>query len=94
MVKLAELSHFLADFGLPQKMFLALKFEPLDQTIQNFGFTKHQIFPTSPEKDNLVQHHLGFKKWQKHGAHFTPNGLYRVEILRTSTNFRKPPLLK
>ncbi len=76
MVKLAELSHFLANFGPPQKMFLALKFEAVDQTKQDFGFTKHQIFLTSPEKDNRVQHHLWCKKWQKHGAHFTPNGLY------------------
>ncbi len=40
-----------------EKLFLALNFEPLDQTKQNFGFTKHQIFLTGPEKDNLVQHH-------------------------------------
>ena len=66
MVKLAELSRFLTDFGSPQKMFLVLKFEALDQTKLNFGFLKQQIFLTSPEKDTLVQHHLGCKKWQKH----------------------------
>ena len=73
MVKLAELSHFLADFGHPQKMFLALKFEPLDQTKRNFGFSKHQIFLINAEKDILMHHNLWCKKWQKHGAHFTPN---------------------
>ena len=75
MVKLAELSHFLADFGPSQKMVLALKFEPLDQTTPNFRFSKEKIFLTSPETDNFVQHQFGCKKLQKHGAHFTPNGL-------------------
>ncbi len=32
MLKLAEIGHFWADFGPLQKLFLALKFEPLDQT--------------------------------------------------------------
>ena len=36
ILKLAELSHFLADFGPIQKMYLPLKFEPLNQTGRNF----------------------------------------------------------
>ncbi len=84
MVKLAELE--LADYGPPPKMVLALKFEPLDQTRPNFRFSKEKIFLTSAEKDNLVQHHLGCKKWQKHGAHFAPNGLYHGSIWRLVTN--------
>ena len=76
MVKFAELSHFLAAFGTSQKMLLAQKFEPLDQTTQNFECTKENIFLTSGKKDDSMQHHKGYEKWQKHGAHFTPNGLY------------------
>ncbi len=75
-MKLAELSHFLADFGPSQKMVLALKFESLDQTRPNFRSSKEKIFLTGAEKDNIVQHHLGCYNWQKHGAHFTPIGLY------------------
>ncbi len=71
MLKLAELGHFWADFGPPPKMFLALKFEPLDQTKQNFQFDKHKKFLTSGEKDNSMQHHLGCEKWRKHGANST-----------------------
>ncbi len=78
IVKLAELSHFLADFGPSQKMVLALRFEPLDQARPNFRFSKQNIFLTSAETDNFVHHQLGCKKWQKHGAHFTPNGLYHA----------------
>ena len=72
-VKLAELSHFLADLGYLQKMFLALKFEPLHQIGQNLQFSKHKIFLTSGKKYDSIEHHLGCK----HGAHFTPNGLYQ-----------------
>ncbi len=71
MLKLAELGHFWADFGPLQKMFLALKFEPLDQTEQNFQFNKHKKFLIDGEKDNSVQHYLGCGKWQKHGANST-----------------------
>ncbi len=71
MLKLAELSHFLADFDPLQKLFLALKFETLDQTKPNFQFSKHKKFLTSDEKDDSMQHHLGYKKWQKHSANFT-----------------------
>ncbi len=62
MLKLAELGHFGADFGPLQKMFLALKFELLDQTEQNFQFNKHKKFLTHGEKDNSMQHRLGCKK--------------------------------
>ena len=55
MLKLAELGHFWADFG----------------PLQNFQLNKHKKFLTSGEKDNSMQHHLGCKKWQKHGANFT-----------------------
>ena len=54
ILKLAELGHFWADFGPLQKMFLALKFEPLDQTEQNFQFNKHKKFLTRGEKDNSM----------------------------------------
>ena len=69
VLKLAELSHLLANFGPVQKMVLALKFEPLDKTRRNFRFSKHEKFLTRAEKDKLVQHHLGCNKWQKHSAH-------------------------
>ena len=75
MLKCAELSHFLADFGHVEKMFLALKFEPLEQTTPNFECKKEKIFLTGGEKDNSMQYHIGYKKWQRHGAHFTPKGL-------------------
>ena len=71
MLKLAELSHFLADFDPLQKLFLPLKSEPLDQTKPNFQFSEHKKFLISGEKENSMQHHLGCKKWQKHGANFT-----------------------
>ncbi len=45
MLKLAELSQILADFGLLTKIFLALKFEPLDEIRRNFQFGKHKEFP-------------------------------------------------
>ncbi len=57
MLKLTEPGHFWADFGPLQKMFLTLKFEPLDQTAQNFQFNKHKKFLTRGEKDNSMQHH-------------------------------------
>ncbi len=75
MLKCAERSHFLADFGHVQKMFWALKFEPLEQTTPNFERKKEKIFLTGGEKDNSIQHHIVYKKWQKHGVHFTPKGL-------------------
>ena len=71
MLKVAELSHFLADFGPVQKMFLAPKFEPLDQIGRNFELSKQKKFLTSGEKDDSMQHPLGCKKWQKCGANFT-----------------------
>ncbi len=71
MLKLVELGHFRADFGPLRKLFLALKLEPLDQTEQNFQFDKHKKFLTGGEKDNSMHHHLGCKKWQKHGANST-----------------------
>ena len=76
MLKLAELSHFLADFGPVQKMVFAVKFELLGQIRPNFEFRKQNKFLTSGEKDNSMLHHLGWKKWQKHGENFTPNDLY------------------
>ena len=76
MLKLVEHSNFLADFGPVQKMDLAVKFEPLDQTRPNFEFNKQKKkFLTSGEKDNSMLHHLGSKKWQKYGVNFTPNDL-------------------
>ena len=71
MLKLAKLGHFWADFGPLQKMVLALKFEPLDQTEQNCQFNKHKKFMTSGEKDKSMQHHLGCGKWKKHAANST-----------------------
>ncbi len=71
ILKLAQLSHFFGDFGPLRKMFLALKFEPLDQMRQNFQFGKHKKFLASDEKGNSMQYHLGFRKWQNHGANFT-----------------------
>ncbi len=71
MLKMAELSLFLADFDPLQKLLLALKCEPIDQTKPNFQFSEHKKFPINGEKDNPMQHHLGCKKWQKHGASFT-----------------------
>ena len=71
MLKLAELGNFLADFGNPRKMFLALKFEPLDKTRQNSELSKHKKFLTSGKEDNSMQLHLGCNKWQEHGANFT-----------------------
>ena len=65
MPKFAEFGHFRADFDPLQNMFLAPKFEPLDQTKQHFQFNKHKKFLTNDEKDNSMQHHLGCKKWQK-----------------------------
>ncbi len=50
MLKLAKHGHFWTDFGPLRKMFLALKFEPLDQTKQNFQFNKHKTFLTRGEK--------------------------------------------
>ena len=41
MLKLTELSHFWADFGPLENIFLALKSEPLDQIKRNFQFSKH-----------------------------------------------------
>ncbi len=76
MLKLAELSHILADFGPFQKMVLAVKFEPLDQTRPNFEFDKQKRYLTTGEKDNSMLYYLGCKKWQKHGENFTPNDLY------------------
>ena len=73
MLKLTELSHFLADFGPLQKCFFTLKFEPLDQTPQNFDCKKEKIFLITGKKDDSMQHHKGYEKWQKHGAHFPPN---------------------
>ena len=55
MLKLAELESFFGRFWPSQKMFLALRFEPLDQTKQNFQFNKHKIFPTSGQKGNSMQ---------------------------------------
>ncbi len=86
MLKCAELSHFLADFGHVQKMFLALKFEPLEQTTQNFECKKEKIFLMGGEKDNPMQHHIGYNKWQKHGAHFTPKGLYTKSHSKATKN--------
>ncbi len=65
MLKYAELSNFLANFGHVQKMFLALKFESLKQTTQNFECKKEKIFLVGGEKDNSMQQHIGYKKWQK-----------------------------
>ena len=59
MLRFAELGHFWADFGPLQKLFLAPKFEPLDQTKHNFQFKKHKKFRTSGEKDKYMQHHVG-----------------------------------
>ena len=59
MLKLAELSHFLADFGPVQKtMVLAVKFEPLDQTILNFKVSNQKNLLTSGENiDSMVMDH-------------------------------------
>ena len=45
MLTLVELSHF-------WQMFLALKFEQLDQTGQDFQFSKQRKFLTSGEKSH------------------------------------------
>ena len=37
-VKLAGLSHFWADFWPIEKLLFAIKIEPLDQIVWNFGF--------------------------------------------------------
>ncbi len=58
-MKLAELSHFLADFGSLKKTFLALKFEPLDQIGRNFQFSKHKEFLKSGLIDDYMQRHFG-----------------------------------
>ncbi len=57
MLKLAELSHFWADFGPLQEIVLALIFELLDQTMQDFQFSKQKNLMTSSEKDDSMQHH-------------------------------------
>ena len=62
MLKLAEFYSFLADFGPVQKMVLAVKFEPLDQTRPNFGFGKQNKLLTCDENYNSLLHHLGLKK--------------------------------
>ena len=45
MLKSAELSHFLANFGPAQKMVLAVKFEPLDQTRPGFWIPQAKRIP-------------------------------------------------
>ena len=57
MLKLVQLSHFLADFGPAQKMVLAVKFEPLDQTIPNYEVCKQKKLLTSGENVNSMVHH-------------------------------------
>ena len=65
MLKLAELSHSLADFGHLQKMFLALKCWLLDQTGQKFQFDKYKNFWTSGEKYDSKQHHFRVQETTK-----------------------------
>ncbi len=52
-------------------MFLALKFEPLNQIRRNFQFNQHKEFLKSSRKDYSMQHHFGWKKWQN-----TPHFLF------------------
>ncbi len=59
MLKLAELSHFLADFGSLKKTFLALEFDPLDQIRRNFQFSKHKEFLKGGGIDDFMQRHFG-----------------------------------
>ncbi len=53
MLKLAELSHFWADFGHLQKIFSAINFEPLDQTRQKFQLSKQKNSLQVKQKNSL-----------------------------------------
>ncbi len=44
--------------------------------------TFESFFLTSGEEGDSMQHHLGCKKWQKHGANLTWNGLYLLALLK------------
>ena len=75
MRKLAELSNFWQILALSKKMVLAVKFAPLDQTIPTSELSKQKYLLISGEEDSSMLHHLGCRKWQKHGENLTPNDL-------------------
>ncbi len=77
MLKMAEISHFWADFGSLKKTFLALKFEPFNQIRWNFQFSKRKEFLKGGGIDDSMQRHFGWKKWQKHPTLFIWLCLYK-----------------
>ena len=67
---------------------LYLKFEQLDQTRQNFQFSEQRKKNSwqMVTKNNFMQHHLGCRKLQKHGANLTPNVLHLCSIFENFDN--------